>query len=298
MLRWRTHSRDSFLEGGRISFRHLWRRAHPENECIFTKSGTFRAYSKKTKWRAAAKEAGKPPSEGDLLNQEALAHYSSIREAFDRLLNEIAQELVVKFAQPFESLKQRYEKEKRDAAQLDFDDLLYKARDLLRDNPKVREVLANRYRHVLVDEYQDTDPLQAEILFRLCGKGEVSQPWEEWRLRPGQLFIVGDPKQSIFRFRFADINTYLRARQAIELQFPENRLEIVANFRSVPAILDHVNRCFKEPLSVTGQAGFAALSADIEACPHSLPPVVSLDISSSEGKDVRANEAEQVVTLC
>ena len=122
--------------------------------------------------------------------------------------------------------------------------------------------------------------------------------WENCRLRPGQLFIVGDPKQSVFRFRFADINTYLRAREAIERQFPGNRLEIVANFRSVPAMLDYVNTCFKGPLSVTGQAGFAALSAVIKACPHLLPPVVGLDIPDSEDEDTRTIEAEQVAALC
>ncbi|MGA2985837.1 MAG: UvrD-helicase domain-containing protein [Terriglobia bacterium] len=283
---------------GQMSFGQLWRGAHPENELIFTKAGTFRSYSKKGKWKTAAKEAGKPASEGDLLSQEAFAHYNSVSESFDRLLAEIAQELVARFAQPFESLKQRYEKEKRDAALLDFDDLLYKARDLLRNRPDVRKALAERYKHVLVDEYQDTDPLQAEILFRLCGEGGGKLPWEKCRLRPGQLFIVGDPKQSIFRFRFADINTYLRAREAIERQFPGNRLEIVANFRSVPAILDHVNICFKGPLSVTGQAGFAALSAVVKASPHSLPPVVGLDIPNSEEEDTRTIEAERVIALC
>ncbi|MGO8735852.1 MAG: UvrD-helicase domain-containing protein [Terriglobia bacterium] len=283
---------------GQMPSGQLWRCAHPENEVIFTKAGTFRSYSKKGKWRTAAKEVGRPASEGDLLCQEALAHYNSISEAFNRLLGEIAQELVERLARPFETLKQRYEKEKRDAALLDFDDLLYKARDLLRGNPNVRKALAERYKHVLVDEYQDTDPLQAEILFRLCGEGDGNQPWENCRLRPGQLFIVGDPKQSIFRFRFADINTYLRAREAIERQFPGNRLEIVANFRSLPAILDHVNACFQAPLSGPGQAGFAALSAVIEASPHSLPPVVALDIPSSEEEDTRTIEAEQVAALC
>jgi exodeoxyribonuclease-5 len=283
---------------GRMSFGQLWRGTHPDNEIIFTKAGTFRSYAKKGKWRTAAKEAGKPASEGDHLCQEALARYNSVSESFDRLLGEIAQELVARFAQPFESLKQRYEKEKRDAALLEFDDLLYKARDLLRNRPDVRKALAERYKHVLVDEYQDTDPLQAEILFRLCGEGDGKLPWEKCRLRPGQLFIVGDPKQSIFRFRFADINTYLRAREAIERQFPGNRLEIVANFRSVPTILDHVKTCFKGPLSVAGQAGFAALSGVVKASPHSFPPVAGLDIPNSEEEDTRTIEAEQVAALC
>jgi exodeoxyribonuclease-5 len=289
---------EQYRKKGQISFAQLWRSAHPESKTLFTKAGTFRSYSKKGKWKAAARDAGLSTAEGDRLCQEAVALYGSVSESFDRLLGEIAQELVARFAHPFESLKEKYEKQKRAAALLDFDDLLYKARDLLKKSPDVRNALAERYKHVLVDEYQDTDPLQAEILFRLCGEGEGNKPWEKCRLRPRQLFIVGDPKQSIFRFRFADINTYLRARDAMERQFPGNRLEIVANFRSVPAILDHVNACFQAPLSGPGQAGFAALSAVIKTSPHSLPPVMGLDIPKSEKEDIRKVEAEQVATLC
>jgi ATP-dependent exoDNAse (exonuclease V) beta subunit len=68
---------------------------------------------------------------------------------------------------------------------------------------------------ILVDEFQDTDPLQAEILWRLCGEGEGSSPWHERVIRPGALFVVGDPKQAIYRFRGADVETYLLAKRAL-----------------------------------------------------------------------------------
>ncbi len=108
---------------------------------------------------------------------------------------------------------------KRQSALLDFDDLIYFARDLLRTHPAVRAALADRYRHILVDEFQDTDPLQSEILFLLCGEDGADKPWHEQRLRPGQLFLVGDPKQSVYRFRRADIRSY---KQAKDSQFRDN----------------------------------------------------------------------------
>ena len=82
----------------------------------------------------------------------------------------------------------------------------------------------NRYQHILVDEFQDTDPLQSEILFLLCGEDGADKPWHEQQLRPGQLFLVGDPKQSVYRFRRADIRSYKEAKAAIQRQWPENVL--------------------------------------------------------------------------
>ena len=68
-------------------------------------------------------------------------------------------------------------------------------------------MLAARYPRVLVDEFQDTDPLQAEILWRLAGDGDTAGPWHELAIRPGALFLVGDPKQAIYRFRGADVKS-------------------------------------------------------------------------------------------
>src|SRR5205823_1028995 len=106
---------------------------------------------------------------------------------------------------------------KRSAALLDFDDLLYTARDLLANFEPVRQALAVRFVHVLVDEFQDTDPLQIEILWRLCGEkpGSGSDDWIARNLRPGALFLVGDPKQAIYRFRGADVGAYIAARQTL-----------------------------------------------------------------------------------
>ena len=91
---------------------------------------------------------------------------------------------------------------------LDFVDLLLRARDLLRDDAEVRRTFRERLSHLFVDEFQDTDPLQAEIVVLLAGSPDADRvspvDWRHVQPRPGALFIVGDPKQSIYRFRRAE----------------------------------------------------------------------------------------------
>ncbi len=101
-----------------------------------------------------------------------------------------------------------YERLKESAGRLDFLDLLLIARDLLRGNPTVRRDLQGRFTHVFVDEFQDTDPLQAEILLLLAADDPDEVDWTRVRPVSGKLFLVGDPKQSIYRFRRADVALY------------------------------------------------------------------------------------------
>ena len=104
-----------------------------------------------------------------------------------------------------------YEAAKRASAALDFSDLLRRSRDLLRDDPAVRRREASRYAVLLVDEFQDTSPLQAEILRLLISPDET--PASDRPARP--LYIVGDRKQSIYGFRGADVAAYEQVCQAL-----------------------------------------------------------------------------------
>ena len=127
-----------------------------------------------------------------------------------------------------------------------FDGLLVRARDLLRDHPRIREDMKERFRAILVDEFQDTDPLQYEILLWLCEEpsGRSGQ-WRSVRLAPGKLFVVGDPKQSIYGFRGADIEAYFQVvKEMIEAQ-QGVECRLTANFRSDAGILDAVNGVFE-----------------------------------------------------
>lgn len=127
---------------------------------------------------------------------------------------------------------------------ISFDGLLVAARDLVRDHPRVREELKARFGALLIDEFQDTDPLQGELLLLLAEEeGSCAPSWRQARLKAGKLFVVGDPKQSIYRFRGADI----AAAEAFAGRIIEQggmRLALRANFRSRSAILEAVNRVF------------------------------------------------------
>ena len=126
-----------------------------------------------------------------------------------------------------------------------FDGLLVRARDLLRDHPRIREELKDRYKAILVDEFQDTDPLQYEILLWLCEeRSRRAATWRDIRLAADKLFVVGDPKQSIYGFRGADIEAYLKVIQEVIEAQGGTRYPLTANFRSDPCILDVVNGVF------------------------------------------------------
>jgi ATP-dependent exoDNAse (exonuclease V) beta subunit len=126
---------------------------------------------------------------------------------------------------------------------LDFSDLLGRMRDLVRDDLEARRLLQRRFRYLLVDEFQDTDPLQAEIVFYLCEAEPEARDWRDVVLTPGKLFVVGDPKQSIYRFRRADIAMYDEVKDLVRGQ-PAGAGRVIAieqNFRTTPQVVGWVN---------------------------------------------------------
>jgi ATP-dependent exoDNAse (exonuclease V) beta subunit len=141
-----------------------------------------------------------------------------------------------------------YEDLKRRAGRLDFLDLLLVARNLVRDNPAVRAELQNRFTHIFIDEFQDTDPLQAEILLLLSSADPAESNWLKVKPIAGKLFIVGDPKQSIYRFRRADVSLY----QDVKKRLLENGAQLeylTVSFRATPAIQTMVNAAFAPLMS-------------------------------------------------
>ncbi|MEO8227725.1 MAG: UvrD-helicase domain-containing protein [Gemmatimonadota bacterium] len=153
-----------------------------------------------------------------------------------------------------------FERERRATGRLGFEDLLLGAAKLLRTDDRARRSLGLRYRHLLVDEFQDTDPIQAEVCFLLASEPEQGTEWRRVRPRPGALFVVGDPKQSIYRFRRADIQTYeLVKRRMLECGAV---LQLTQNFRSVTPIGTFVDAHFSSAFPATAsqvQAAFAPL---------------------------------------
>ncbi|MGH7359335.1 MAG: UvrD-helicase domain-containing protein, partial [Candidatus Rokuibacteriota bacterium] len=173
-----------------------------------------------------------------------------------------------------------YDRAKARAGCLDFLDLLVRARNLVRDRPDVRRDFQRAIRYLLVDEFQDTDPLQLETVLGLAADGP-----------PGSLFVVGDPKQSIYRFRRADIETYEAAKATIASRGAA--LTIRANFRSTRAILDAVNGVFEGVMIPPPDGAYQPAYAALEPSPKTEPgpPPVILGLSPDVPPATSAAEA-------
>ena len=184
------------------------------------------------------------------------------------------------------------------AGTLEFHDLLVLARDLLRSNPTVRATIAQRFRYLLIDEFQDTDPLQIELAMLIAGTdAAATDAWHDIDVEPGRVFFVGDPKQSIYRFRRADLALYHQA----EARFADGALELRENFRSVPGIIDWVNTTFAGML---GEGEYGMQATPIPLVAHRAPiggvgaPVTTFGAESEErAADVRSFEANDIVSI-
>jgi ATP-dependent helicase/nuclease subunit A len=171
--------------------------------------------------------------------------YGAIKEAFEKFRTDLKARALESFVAAAEGLAEAagvggrflrvaadaaatYRARKRHHGVVDFQDLLLLIRDLLRDHAQVRARLQDRYRFLLLDELQDTDPVQMELINHLCGAG----------LTAGKLFAVGDTNQSIYLFRGADVQQFQGLRQQVP---HEGRQGLTVNFRSQPALLDFTN---------------------------------------------------------
>ena len=188
--------------------------------------------------------------------------------------------------------------ERRRAGRLEFHDLLVLARDLVRDDASVRTVLHERYRRLLLDEFQDTDPLQIELAVRIATDDlhAGDKPWWECAVPAGHLFVVGDPKQSIYRFRRADIELYHRVRD-----FFGERLTLTTNFRSRPGVIEFVNSVFAALLGDGDPRGMqAAYDALLPNRADGAPPITVVGGEHPKDTDLaglRREEATQLTAL-
>ena len=133
---------------------------------------------------------------------------------------------------------------RRISGEIEFDDLLIMARDLLKGHKELAQQIGTQYKVMLVDEFQDTDPVQWEIIKLITIEPGTDAP------RPGSLILVGDPKQSIYRFRNADIHTFLEAKSNYSVNGGQDNfgqvVDLTTNFRSTQGILNFVNWLFDD----------------------------------------------------
>lgn len=225
---------------------------------------------------------------------ELLARRNALKESLQSFIDEAGADLAPRLRDELWSVIEEYERLKERAGCLDFLDLLLRARDLVRDGAEVRNDLQQRFTHIFVDEFQDTDPLQAELLMLLAADDPKEKYWRQIRPVPGKLFIVGDPKQSIYRFRRADVALYEQVKRQIEATGGE-LVHLNVSFRSVPQIQEAVNSAFSRVMGPAAKPAPEASSvADstqaryVPLAPHrpavdSQPAVVALPVPAPYG---------------
>jgi len=170
----------------------------------------------------------------------------NLQEKIDNFIIQSARHAMMPIVRSLQDSILVHAKKRKLTGTLLFHDLLVYARNMLKDNLQVRNFYRNRFKYVLIDEFQDTDPIQAEIATFICEDASMhenedrSRNWKEITTVPGKLFAVGDPKQSIFRFRRADINV----GNTIKTNIADKILYLTSNFRSQKSILEWVNKVF------------------------------------------------------
>ncbi len=210
----------------------------------------------------------------------------------------VVQQSLSRITTHFERIALRRAENRRLRGELGFHDLLVLARNLMRESEESWTLISQRYDCVIVDEFQDTDSLQAEIVCRLVSESfEPNVPWDRLALRPGSLTTVGDPKQSIYRFRGANIATYFQHRDRQPSISTSHIVSLTTNFRSSQPIVDWVNAAFSAIIQEEGsvQPEFQALaSGPLAAGPGDLtgPNVGVIGTGEKSGKAGEARKAE------
>ncbi len=203
--------------------------------------------------------------------------------------------------------RETYASERRRDNVVNYTDLLSAAACLLRTDAGVRRELQEKHRWILVDEFQDTDPIQAEVLLLMAAtEDSIADPsnvdWSSVQLRPGALFIVGDPKQSIYRFRRADIEVYNTVKHLIEASDGEV-LSLTACWRSLPEVCSLANEVFpvRFPRTATSEAPKFEPLEPVRTSPvakgksaSTATGIATLTLTSSAASDIVSEEASRI----
>ena len=241
-----------------------------EHEKAFTQQGRGRLY-------------------GNALDRNAvLEQREQAKLALARFLEAVEADLAARLRQELAPVLADYEALKRRQGVVDFVDLLLCTRDLLKNDARMRGRLQQRFTHVFVDEFQDTDPLQAEILLLLAADDPATCDYRRCLTKAGKLFVVGDPKQSIYRFRRADVAFYEKIKRAL-LQRGAVLLHLTTNFRSLRGIQLAVNASFSQWMTGAedgSQAEYVPLSP-FRSDLAEQPSVIALPVPEPYGKNGR-----------
>ncbi|MDD9369532.1 MAG: UvrD-helicase domain-containing protein [Acidimicrobiales bacterium] len=250
--------------------------------------------------RPSARANGRKDNWPGFAVQDLKARYNEFTPRIEALRTRVVDAAVRRLAVDLRRFTLEAAAERRDAGELEFHDLLVLSRQVLRDpanGPEVRAALHRRYRHLLIDEFQDTDPIQVDLAVLIAGAGTVAAgaEWYEVDTRDGHLFFVGDPKQSIYRFRRADISLFLRAAE--RFGSGGRGLSLSTNFRTGGSIVDLINDVFGQLITeqrhddLPSQPAYAPLTSVRSDAPVG-PPVAVLGPVAHEADGGNPNAAE------
>ena len=203
-------------------------------------------------FRQARKGSGKQ-YRPDVLREDVTRARDELQAELTRFESDANADLAALLREELRACADTYEQAKAKAGALDFLDLLLKARNLVRDDAEVRRSFQQRFKRLFVDEFQDTDPLQAEILLLLAADDPAVTDWRKVRPIPGKLFIVGDPKQSIYRFRRADVGIYRGVYEMLQAAGAKP-VTLRTSFRARPNIQRTINASFAPVMTGDVQA--------------------------------------------
>ena len=249
--------------------------------------------SRNRQFQRARKGTGKSYKAG-VSREQVARNRDELQGELDRFEVDANADLAALLCRELRACSERYEKEKQKAGALDFLDLLLKARNLLVHDEGVRRSFQHRFKRIFVDEFQDTDPLQAEILLLLAADDPSVSHWQRTRPVPGKLFMVGDPKQSIYRFRRADVETYSHVYGMLE-RAGARRVTLRTSFRARTNIQRAINAAF-EPVMRAATDGAAAHAGYVPLEPYrpdlpGQPSLVVLPVPEPYGTQRLSNVA-------
>lgn len=218
--------------------------------------------------------------------ESVIAAYEELRDSLEQFRTDSGVLLASQLQLEMQSLIDEYQNLKARTGKLDFTDLLLGAFELVRGNDIVRQYLQNRFTHIFVDEFQDTDPLQTAILLLLSANSPSESDWRLVTPSPGKLFIVGDPKQSIYKFRRADVSLYEQVCDQLQAR-GVGRVYLTRSYRSIRPIKQFVNTAFAPLMlgdAVAAQAAYSPLHEDGDEI-SGQPAIIALPMPKPYGRN-------------
>jgi len=205
-----------------------------------------------------------------------------LKRRVQEFINQAGADLAPRLREELWPVIDEFERLKERAGYLDFLDLLLRARNLVRDNRNIRVELQNRFTHIFVDEFQDTDPLQVEILMLVAAADPETRNWRDVSPVPGKLFIVGDPKQSIYRFRRADVALYQEVKRQV-IESGGALVDLNVSFRSVPVVQQAINAAFAPVMKESSTQAHYVPLAQMRNGVGTQPSIIALPVSKPYG---------------